>query len=115
MARTDPGSTGARGVSAFIVERDSPGLTTSAPYRMMGQAGSPVGAAANLKGKLLLIHNIQDDNVLFGNALQMMNAFQLAGKPFETMIYPQKSHGVMGRAATHMRQQQLDFLKEALK
>lgn len=43
MARTDPGSTGARGVSAFIVERDSPGLTTSAPYRMMGQAGSPVG------------------------------------------------------------------------
>ncbi len=79
------------------------------------KAGSPVGAAANLKGKLLLIHNIQDDNVLFGNALQMMNAFQLAGKPFETMIYPQKSHGVMGRAATHMRQQQLDFLKEALK
>ena len=43
MARTDPGSIGARGVSAFIVERDSPGLTTSAPYRMMGQAGSPVG------------------------------------------------------------------------
>ena len=43
MARTDPGSSGARGVSAFIVERGSPGLTTSEPYRMMGQAGSPVG------------------------------------------------------------------------
>jgi dipeptidyl-peptidase-4 len=79
------------------------------------KAGAPVTAAANLKGKLLLIHNIQDDNVLFGNALQMMNALQLAGKPFETMIYPQKSHGVSGRAATHMRQEQLDFFRRTLK
>lgn len=43
LARTDPDSTGARGISAFIVERGTPGLSTSAPYRMMGQAGSPVG------------------------------------------------------------------------
>lgn len=43
MARTDPDQTGARGVSAFLVTRDMPGLTTSKPYRMMGQAGSPVG------------------------------------------------------------------------
>lgn len=43
MARTDPDTTGARGVSAFVVERGMKGLSTSAPYRMMGQAGSPVG------------------------------------------------------------------------
>lgn len=43
FARTDPATTGARGISAFIVERGTPGLTASAPYRMMGQAGSPVG------------------------------------------------------------------------
>ncbi|AQZ53025.1 acyl-CoA dehydrogenase family protein [Martelella mediterranea] len=43
MARTDPDTPGARGVSAFIVRRDSPGLETSPPYKMMGQAGSPVG------------------------------------------------------------------------
>lgn len=43
FARTDPGSTGARGISAFVVERGADGLSTSAPYRMMGQAGSPVG------------------------------------------------------------------------
>lgn len=42
-ARTQPGTTGAKGVSAFIVERGMPGLSTSAPYRKMGQAGSPVG------------------------------------------------------------------------
>ena len=43
MARTDPEIPGARGVSAFLVERNRPGLSTSAPYKMMGQSGSPVG------------------------------------------------------------------------
>ena len=40
MARTDPNSKDARGVSAFIVERDSPGLTVGKPDRKMGQRGS---------------------------------------------------------------------------
>lgn len=43
FARTDPDSSGAAGVSAFIVERGFDGLSTSAPYKMMGQRGSPVG------------------------------------------------------------------------
>lgn len=43
-ARTEPGTKGAKGVSAFIVERGTPGLTTGMPYRKMGQAGSPVGS-----------------------------------------------------------------------
>ncbi|QDL38496.1 acyl-CoA dehydrogenase family protein [Rhodoferax sediminis] len=42
MARTDPANPGAGGVSAFLVERGTPGLTTGKPYQKMGQAGSPV-------------------------------------------------------------------------
>lgn len=42
LARTDPDSTGARGISAFIVERSVPGVSTGKPYQKMGQAGSPV-------------------------------------------------------------------------
>ncbi|MBP6897207.1 MAG: acyl-CoA dehydrogenase family protein [Gammaproteobacteria bacterium] len=42
MARTDPQDASARGISAFLVERDMPGLGTGTPYRKMGQAGSPV-------------------------------------------------------------------------
>ena len=42
-ARSEPGTRGAKGVSAFIVERGMSGLATPAPYRKMGQAGSPVG------------------------------------------------------------------------
>ncbi|MEC4720956.1 acyl-CoA dehydrogenase family protein [Noviherbaspirillum sp. CPCC 100848] len=42
MARTNPDAPGAAGISAFIVERDTPGLSTGKPYRKMGQEGSPV-------------------------------------------------------------------------
>ena len=43
FARTDPDSKGASGISAFLIERGTPGLSTSDGYRMMGQRGSPVG------------------------------------------------------------------------
>ena len=44
MARTDPDAPGTRGISAFIVERGTPGLSTGQPYDKMGQAGSPVSS-----------------------------------------------------------------------
>jgi acyl-CoA dehydrogenase len=40
MARTDPASRDAGGVSAFLVERDTPGLSVGHPDRKMGQRGS---------------------------------------------------------------------------
>lgn len=42
IARTDPNSKGNKGLTAFFIERNSPGLTVGQPYRKMGQAGSPV-------------------------------------------------------------------------
>ena len=42
LARSDPYTKGAAGISAFIVERDTPGLSTGNPYKKMGQNGSPV-------------------------------------------------------------------------
>ncbi len=44
FARTGPeGSKGANGISAFLIERGTPGLSTPPAYRKMGQHGSPVG------------------------------------------------------------------------
>ncbi len=40
MARTDPSNKGARGISSFIVERGTPGITLGSVDRKMGQAGS---------------------------------------------------------------------------
>lgn len=76
---------------------------------------SPVNAAANLKGDLLLVHNIEDDNVLFANALQMTNALQQAGKHFQFLLYPQKSHGVTGKARRHLNEAMVQFFEEKLK
>ena len=43
FARTDLASKGAAGVTAFLIERGTPGLSTPPAYRKMGQHGSPVG------------------------------------------------------------------------
>ncbi|HAG72656.1 MAG TPA: acyl-CoA dehydrogenase [Gammaproteobacteria bacterium] len=40
MARTNPDIKGARGISSFIVERGTPGITLGAVDKKMGQAGS---------------------------------------------------------------------------
>ena len=42
MARTDPDQPGAKGVSAFLVPADSPGLSIGKPERKMGQQGAHV-------------------------------------------------------------------------
>jgi acyl-CoA dehydrogenase len=42
MARTNPDEPGARGVSAFIVERNTPGLSVGKPEKKMGQQGAHI-------------------------------------------------------------------------
>jgi dipeptidyl-peptidase-4 len=71
--------------------------------------------ASNLKGRLMIAHNLEDDNVLFQNTLQMINALELAGKQFELQIYPQKTHGVGGAAARQMDATMLDFFDRSLR
>lgn len=43
FARTDAQAKGARGITAFLIERGAKGLSTPEAYRKMGQHGSPVG------------------------------------------------------------------------
>ena len=71
--------------------------------------------AGNLKGKLMMAHNFEDDNVLFQNTLQAIDALELAGKQFEFMLYPQKAHGVTGAASRQMNQMMVDFFDRNLK
>ncbi|MBV8864394.1 MAG: S9 family peptidase [Acidobacteriaceae bacterium] len=60
-------------------------------------ASSNVKDAGKLEGKLLIVHNIEDDNVLFQNTVQMADALENANKQYFMQVYPQKSHGVDGR------------------
>jgi dipeptidyl-peptidase-4 len=74
---------------------------------------SAVGAAAQLKRPLLIVHNIEDDNVLFQNTLRMAEALERADKQFELMVYPNKSHHLaLGR--DHFDRLLVDFFDRNL-
>ncbi len=67
--------------------------------------------AAQLHGKLLLIHGTIDDNVHLNNTLQLVKEFQDAGVMFDLMLYPANRHGVTQPAQTrHMRKLMTDYI-----
>ena len=73
-------------------------------------------AAGSLEGALLLVHGTSDDNVHFQNSIQMIEALIKVDKPFRLMIYPNKTHGIAGKAArTHLFQMIVDHLERELK
>jgi dipeptidyl aminopeptidase/acylaminoacyl peptidase len=49
--------------------------------------------AANLKGKLLLVHGDMDNNVHPAGTIRLVNALIKANKRFDLMILPGKAHG----------------------
>ena len=49
--------------------------------------------AANLKGKLLLVHGDMDDNVHYAGTYRLMDALIRANKRFDFMLMPGKPHG----------------------
>ncbi len=64
---------------------------------------SVVNSAANLKGRLLLIHGTGDDNVHFENTAQFVQKLIEAGIPYDLQIYPRKTHSLAGsEVQTHL-------------
>lgn len=78
-------------------------------------ASSNVQNANRLQGKLLIVHNIEDDNVLFQNTMQMANALELAGKQYFLQLYPSKTHGVGGKLRKPMYEAMQEFFETNLK
>lgn len=76
---------------------------------------SPIGKAAQLNSKLLLVHNLEDDNVHFQNTVQMINALEHAGKMYQLQVYPQKAHGVSGAMRKHLLETTTEFFEQNLK
>ncbi|MGA8493165.1 MAG: DPP IV N-terminal domain-containing protein [Terriglobales bacterium] len=52
--------------------------------------------ADKLNGALLLAHGTGDDNVHFQNSIQMVEGLIKAGKQFQFMVYPNKTHSIRG-------------------
>jgi dipeptidyl-peptidase-4 len=80
------------------------------------KASSPVEAAASMDGtKLLMLHNIEDDNVHFQNSVQMAAALENAAKTFYMVVYPGKTHGVTGEPAHQLLNEIAKFFEDSLK
>ncbi|MBK6966694.1 MAG: S9 family peptidase [Bacteroidales bacterium] len=57
---------------------------------------SPLFFADKLKGKLLLVHGMADDNVHVQNTVELSERLVQAGKQFDQMLYVNRNHGIYG-------------------
>jgi dipeptidyl-peptidase-4 len=77
---------------------------------------SVVNSAANLKGRLLLVHGTGDDNVHMENSVQFVQKLIEAGIPYDLQIYPRKTHSIAGPdVRTHLYNRILAHFEEYLK
>jgi dipeptidyl-peptidase-4 len=79
------------------------------------EQSSNVTHAAQLQGRLLIVHNFEDDNVLFQNTMQMANALEQAGKQYFLQLYPEKTHGVSGPVRKPLLEAMIGFLDTYLR
>jgi dipeptidyl-peptidase-4 len=86
--------------------------TDSAAYH----DASAINFASGLRGDLLLVHGSGDDNVHYQGTQQLINALIAAGKPFQMMEYPNRTHGIYEGAGTtqHLYNLMTRYLKEHL-
>ena len=64
------------------------------------EAASVFPYATRLKGPLLIMHGMADDNVLFTNSTKLFKTLQDGGLDFDTMTYPGGKHALLRVPAT---------------
>jgi dipeptidyl-peptidase 4 len=64
--------------------------TNAEGYRL----GSPINFAEGLQGHLLIVHGSGDDNVHYQGTERLINRLIALGKPFDTMVYPNRTHAI---------------------
>ncbi|MEH6697267.1 MAG: S9 family peptidase [Brevundimonas sp.] len=78
-------------------------------------ASDVVDQLDQLTGRLLLMHGMADDNVIFENTTRVLDSLQGQSIPFETMLYPGQRHGIRGNErGLHQWRTYLDFLDRTI-
>ncbi len=77
---------------------------------------SPIALASGIKGKLLLVHGLADDNVHFQNAIEFAEAMVQSGVQFQMMAYNNRNHNIRGgNTSMHLYTMFENFMKDNLK
>ena len=70
---------------------------------------------ANLKGRLLYMQGMADDNVVFENGTRILAKLQEQGQTFDLMLFPGQRHGIRGQKRQLSRELTiLNFFKREL-
>ncbi len=80
------------------------------------ESNSPINHADGLKGKLLIIHGMADDNVHTQNSIDFITALITANKQFDMQFYPNSNHGIYtGKNTTfHLYSRMTEYILENL-
>ncbi|MFO0335982.1 MAG: alpha/beta fold hydrolase [Pseudomonadota bacterium] len=62
------------------------------------ESSSVMAHAGGLSGRLLVIHGMADDNVLFTHSTRLFADLQRRGLQFDSMVYPGHKHGLLRHA-----------------
>jgi dipeptidyl-peptidase-4 len=77
---------------------------------------SDLNSAANLHGRVLLVHGTDDDNVHIENTVQYVQKLVDAQLPYDLQLYPRKTHSIAGPdVRTHLFHRILDQFETYLK
>lgn len=89
----------------WIPQENVDGYRESAPQQHVG----------TMSASFLLVHGTGDDNVHPQNSLQLATKLQEAGKPFQLMLYPNRTHSISGgNTQTHLFDMLTRFVLEKL-
>lgn len=79
-------------------------------------AGSPLAHVGHIRGRLLLVHGLIDENVHFRHTARLLNALIRARVPYDLMLFPDERH--MPRRLedrVYMEERIRDFFNQSLR
>ncbi|CAJ1974395.1 unnamed protein product [Sphenostylis stenocarpa] len=79
------------------------------------ESGSVMNQVHQLKGRLLLVHGMIDENVHFRHTARLINALVAAGKPYELIVFPDERHMPRRHSdRVYMERRMWDFIQRNL-
>ena len=109
------GVAGAPGELTEAAPINEPYMRTPANNPEGYAAGLNAPLAANLQGKLLIIHGTADVHAPFSTSMRMIDALIKADKRFEMLVLPGADHSLTGVYGRYSVERKKDFFLEHLR